>query len=236
VTLLAVRALCAGYGRGDVLHGVDLEVNEGGVTAVLGANGAGKTTLLRAVTALVAPRGEVRLDGARIDRMPTEDIARLGVAHVPEGRGTFAGLTTEDNLRLGAHRRADRGGVEQDFERIYGYFPALERRRRQRAGSLSGGEQQMLAIGRAMMMRPRLMVLDEPSFGLAPMVVEEIYRILRDINGRERVGILLVEQNAAIALALADRAYLLETGRVVRAGSPDDLRADETIRRAYLGY
>jgi len=219
-----------------VLHGVDVEVAAGGVTAVLGANGAGKTTLLRAITAMVVRKGDIRFEGARIDRACTEDIARLGIAHVPEGRGTFANLTMEENLRLGAYARHDRAAVGRDFERVYGYFPRLAERRQQRAGTLSGGEQQMLAIGRALMMRPKLMVLDEPSFGLAPQVVQEIYRIVREIIANERVGVLLVEQNAAIALELADRACLLETGRVVMTGRPEELRADESIRRAYLGY
>jgi branched-chain amino acid transport system ATP-binding protein len=236
VSLLVVKGLRAGYGRGEVLHGVDLEVAASGVSVVLGANGAGKTTLLRAVCGMVTRDGTVAFDGARIDRLPTEDVARLGIAHVPEGRGTFANLTTEENLRLGAYARRDRTDVESMFERVYGYFPRLAERRRQRAGTLSGGEQQMLAIGRALMLSPKLMLLDEPSFGLAPLVVTELYRILRDINSRERVGILLVEQNAAIALDLADRVYLFETGQVILAGPPADLRGDEALRRAYLGY
>jgi branched-chain amino acid transport system ATP-binding protein len=236
VSLLGVAGLRAGYGRGDVLHGVDVEVSAGGVSVVLGANGAGKTTLLRAVCGMVAREGSVTFDGARIDRLATEEVARLGIAHVPEGRGTFANLTTEENLRLGAYARREKSDVMAVFERVYRYFPRLAERRRQRAGTLSGGEQQMLAIGRALMLSPRLMLLDEPSFGLAPMVVEELYRILRDINARERVGILLVEQNAAIALDLADRVYLVETGRVIMAGPPGDLRGDEALRRAYLGY
>ena len=236
MSLLGVAGLRAGYGRGEVLHGVDVEVSASGVSVVLGANGAGKTTLLRAICGMVAREGSVTFDGARIDRLATEEVARLGVAHVPEGRGTFANLTTEENLRLGAYARRERSDVEAVFERVYRYFPRLAERRRQRAGTLSGGEQQMLAIGRALMMSPKLMLLDEPSFGLAPMVVAELYRILRDINARERVGILLVEQNAAIALDLADRVYLFETGRVIMAGPPGDLRGDEALRRAYLGY
>jgi branched-chain amino acid transport system ATP-binding protein len=237
MSLLAVHGLRASYGRGEVLHGVDVDVAAAGVSVVLGANGAGKTTLLRAVCGMVMREGEVAFDGSRIDHMPTEEIARLGIAHVPEGRGTFAELTTEENLRLGAYtRRRHRKHVEDDFERVYQYFPRLGERRQQRAGTLSGGEQQMLAIGRALMLRPRLMLLDEPSFGLAPLVVEEMYRIVRDINARERVGILLAEQNAAIALELADRVYLFETGRVIIAGPPSEVRGDEALRRAYLGY
>jgi len=235
VSLLAVDGLTAGYGRGNVLHAVSLEVGVGGVSVVLGANGAGKTTLLRAICGMVAREGSVVFDGRRVDRLPTEEVARLGVAHVPDGRGTFTRLTTEENLRLGAYRR-DRTELEASFARVYRYFPRLAERRRQPAGTLSGGEQQMLAIGRAVMARPSLILLDEPSFGLAPLVVEELYRIMKDINAGERVGILLVEQNAAIALDLADRVYLFEVGRVVLSGPPSKLRSDESLRRAYLGY
>jgi branched-chain amino acid transport system ATP-binding protein len=236
MSLLSVRALSAGYGQVQVLYAVDVGVTSGGVTAVLGANGAGKTTLVRAICGMVVRDGEVRFDGARIDRSCTEDIARRGIAHVPEGRGTFAGLTTEDNLRLGAYTRPNREDVNRDLERVYAYFPRLAERRSQQAGTLSGGEQQMLAIGRALMLRPKLMLLDEPSFGLAPLVVQELYRILRRIIVDEGVSILVVEQNAAIALELASHACLLETGHVVMAGAPDELRRDESVRRAYLGY
>ncbi|HMI86259.1 MAG TPA: ABC transporter ATP-binding protein [Polyangiaceae bacterium] len=235
MTLLAVRRLSAGYGRGDVLSDVDIEVPRGGVTAVLGANGAGKTTLLRAVSGMIARRGEIAFDGARIETMAPENIARLGLAHVPDGRGTFGSLTTEENLRLGAYTRVPSAEVERDFARVYQYFPRLAERRSQQAGTLSGGEQQMLAIGRALMLRPKLLVLDEPSFGLAPLVIEEIFGILRQIKAEHQTGVLLVEQNAHLGLALADRVYLLETGRVVKAGAPDELRHDEAIRRAYLG-
>jgi branched-chain amino acid transport system ATP-binding protein len=235
VSLLAVEGLTAGYGRGAVLHAVSLEVGAGGVSVVLGANGAGKTTLLRAICGMVAREGSVAFDGRRIDHLPTEEIARLGVAHVPEGRGTFTHLTTEENLRLGAYRR-EASELEASFARVYRYFPRLAERRRQAAGTLSGGEQQMLAIGRAVMSRPNLILLDEPSFGLAPLVVEELYRIMKEINAAERVGILLVEQNAAIALDLADRVYLFEVGSVVMSGPPSKLRSDESLRRAYLGY
>jgi branched-chain amino acid transport system ATP-binding protein len=216
-----------------------LDVRGAGVTVVLGANGAGKTTLLRAICGMVAREGKVVFDGARIDRFATEQIACLGVAHVPEGRGTFASLTTEENLRLGAYafrERRDRHATAAAMDRVYRHFPRLAERRCQVAGTLSGGEQQMLALGRALMSAPKLMLLDEPSFGLAPRVVEELYAILHDINAAERVGILLVEQNATVALELADRVYLFETGRVVMAGPPDDLRGDASLRRAYLGY
>jgi branched-chain amino acid transport system ATP-binding protein len=239
VSLLALAGLSAHYGRGPVLHGVSLDVAAAGVSVVLGANGAGKTTLLRAVCGMIAREGAVVFDGARIDRLATADVARLGIAHVPEGRGTFPNLSTEENLRLGACSRRgprDRRVLESVFERVYQYFPKLAQRRRQQAGTLSGGEQQMLAVGRALMSSPKLMLLDEPSFGLAPLVVEELYRIMRDINAHEHVGILLVEQNAAIALDLADCVYLFETGRVVMTGPPKDLRGDESLRRVYLGY
>jgi branched-chain amino acid transport system ATP-binding protein len=236
MTLLAVRGLSASYGKVRVLHSVDLEVIAGGVTAVLGANGAGKTTLLRAICGMVTRAGEIRFSGARIDGLSTEDIARLGIAHVPEGRGTFASLTTQENLLLGGYSRRNAAEVARDLALVYRYFPRLAERRPQQAGTLSGGEQQMLAIGRALMLRPKLMLLDEPSFGLAPLVVEEMYRMVRRINQEERVSILVVEQNATIALNLADRVCLLETGNVVMAGPPDELRGNESLRRAYLGY
>jgi branched-chain amino acid transport system ATP-binding protein len=235
-SLLSVRNLAAGYGETRVLHGLSFELAEGGITAILGANGAGKTTTLRALCGLVRPLGEILFAGKRIDGLATEDIARCGVAHVPDGRGTFSHLTAEENLRLGAYLRRDRAEVARDFEHMYAMFPRLKERREQQAGTLSGGEQQMLAIARALMLRPKLLLLDEPSFGLAPLVVQEIYRVLRAINERDRVSMLLVEQNATLALDLADQAYLLETGRVVLSGSSQSVKADETIRRSYLGY
>ena len=234
--MLEVEDLHVAYGETRVLHGIGFTVETRGITTILGANGAGKTTTLRAVCGMVPPRGRVQLDGRRIDGKASEDIARLGIAHVPEGRGTFVGFTVEENLRLGAYVRHDRAAVSQDMERVYGYFPVLGQRRRQAAGTLSGGEQQMLALGRALMLRPRLLLLDEPSLGLAPRVVQEFFRIVRAINQREGVGVLLVEQNAALALGLADRAYLLETGRVVLAGPASEIRKDDAVRRAYLGY
>jgi branched-chain amino acid transport system ATP-binding protein len=234
--LLEVRQLEARYGWTKVLHGVTFAVAEGGITTVLGANGAGKTTALRAVCGMVETSGEIRFDGRRIDGRATEDVARLGIAHAPEGRGTFVGLTVEENLWLGAYARRDRNRLADDFERVYHYFPMLRERRRQRAGTLSGGEQQMLAVARALMLRPRLLLLDEPSLGLAPLVVREIFRIVRAINRDEHVSVLLVEQNASLALDLADQAYLLETGRVAIAGPAADLRRDDAIRRSYLGY
>ena len=236
MALLEVRALHAGYGETRVLHGVDFVLERGAITALLGANGAGKTTTLRALCGMVKTRGEIRFAGRRIDGRRTEDIVRLGVAHVPDGRGTFAHLTTEENLRLGAYARKDRGSIDAELQRMYGYFPRLAERRRQQAGTLSGGEQQMLAISRALMLAPKLMLLDEPSFGLAPLLVVELFDILRRINQREQVSMFLVEQNAAMALELAGSAYLLETGRVVLAGSAAELKADAAVRKAYLGY
>jgi len=236
VPLLDVRGLAAQYGPTRVLHGIDFAVAEGGITTVLGANGAGKTTLLRAVCNMIKTSGEVRLAGARIDGQATESIVRQGVAHVPDGRGTFMNLSVEENLRVGAHVRRDRSEVGADFERMYAHFPRLKERRRQQAGTLSGGEQQMLAVSRALMLRPRLLLLDEPSFGLAPLIVQQLFEILRAINQSDKIGMLLVEQNAAMALALADNAYLLETGRVVMSGSAETIRNDESVRRSYLGY
>jgi branched-chain amino acid transport system ATP-binding protein len=234
--LLDVVDLHAGYGLTRVLHGISFGMDEGSITTLLGANGAGKTTTLRALCAMIRPQGEVSFRGERIEGRATEDIVRLGIAHVPEGRGTFVHLSTEENLRLGAYVRKDKAAVEQDFERIYGYFPRLAERRRQQAGTLSGGEQQMLAVSRALMLRPRLLLLDEPSFGLAPLIVRELFEILRAINQKERVSILLVEQNAAMALDLADRAYLIETGRVVLSGSAQDVKNNDAVRASYLGY
>ena len=234
--VLEVRALQARYGATEVLHGIDFAVEEGGITTILGANGAGKTTLLRAVCGMVKTQGEINFDGARIEGRATESIVRLGVAHVPDGRGTFVNLSVEENLRLGAYTRRDKAEVALDLERMYGHFPRLKERRHQQAGTLSGGEQQMLAVSRALMLRPRLLLLDEPSFGLAPIIVQELFEIFRAINERDRVSMLLVEQNASLALKLADHAYLLETGRVVISGSADAIRSDEAIRRSYLGY
>ena len=235
-SLLDVRGLHAQYGATRVLHGIDFSVEEGGITTILGANGAGKTTTLRAVCGMVKTQGEIVLDGVRIEGKATESIVRLGVAHVPDGRGTFVNLSVEENLRLGAYTRRDKAEVQGDFERMYGYFPRLKERRKQQAGLLSGGEQQMLAVSRALMLRPRLLLLDEPSFGLAPLIVQELFEIFRAINKRDRVSMLLVEQNASLALKLADHAYLLETGRVVISGTADTIRSDEAIRRSYLGY
>ncbi len=236
MTLLETRKLEAFYGQTRALHGLDFSLNEGSVTTILGANGAGKTTTLRALCGMIRTAGEVTFDGRPIRGRATEDIVRLGIAHVPEGRGTFVQLSVEDNLRLGAITRGKGREVLEDIERVYGHFPRLKERRMQQAGTLSGGEQQMLAVGRALMLRPRLLLLDEPSFGLAPLIVQELFGILRQINRESRVSMLLVEQNAALALDLADHAYLLETGRVVMAGPAAEISQDENVRRSYLGY
>ena len=236
MALLEVKGLHAAYGQTRVLHGLDFALEQGSITALLGANGAGKTTTLRALCAMVKTQGEIRFAGQRVEHRATEDIVRLGVAHVPDGRGTFLNLSTEENLRLGGYVRRDKRAVEADLERMFGYFPRLRERRRQQAGTLSGGEQQMLAVSRALMLKPKLMLLDEPSFGLAPLLVRELFGILRDIRGREGVSMMLVEQNAAMALDLADHAYLIETGRIVLSGTADALKKDDSVRKAYLGY
>ncbi len=234
--ILEARGLKAYYGPIEVLHGIDFEVEEGGVTALLGANGAGKTTTLRAICGDDPARRRDKVQGEPLMSRSTEDIVRLGVAHVPDGRGTFTDLTVEENLRLGAYVRRDRAAVSADFDRVFGYFPRLAERLRQQAGTLSGGEQQMLAISRALLLRPRLLLLDEPSFGLAPLIVAEIFRILREIKRTEGVSILIVEQNANLALEFSDQAYLIETGRLVIGGAADEIRNDDAVRRAYLGY
>jgi len=234
--LLETKNVCAFYGATQVLHGLDLAIAEGGITTLLGANGAGKTTMLRSICNMVRTSGEIRFRDRGIAGQATEDIVRLGIAHVPEGRGTFVRLTVEENLQLGAMSRSNKREIAADIELVLGYFPRLRERYRQQAGTLSGGEQQMLAIGRALMLRPTLMLLDEPSFGLAPLIVEEVFSILKRMNEREKVSIFVVEQNAALALDFADHAYLIETGRIVMAGPAREIREDENIRRAYLGY
>jgi branched-chain amino acid transport system ATP-binding protein len=234
--MLEVHDLEAFYGEQQALFGVGFDLDQGQVRTLLGANGAGKTTVLRALCGMVRAAGNVRFDGQSINGWATEDIVRLGVAHVPEGRGTFLRVTVEENLQLGAITRYDRAAIGADIEQIYHHFPRLKERRAQQAGLLSGGEQQMLAVGRALMLRPRLMLLDEPSFGLAPLIVEELFAILRQVNRETGVAMLIVEQNAALALELAEHAYLLETGRIVMDGPAEAIGADEGVRRAYLGY
>ena len=234
--MLEIAGLEAFYGEQQALFGVGFDLDAGHVRTLLGANGAGKTTVLRALCGMVRTAGDIRFDGKSINGWATEDIVRLGVAHVPEGRGTFVRLTVEENLQLGAMTRRDHAAIAADIEQIYHHFPRLKERRTQQAGLLSGGEQQMLAVGRALMLRPRLMLLDEPSFGLAPLVVEELFGILREVNRDTGVAMLIVEQNAALALELAEHAYLLETGRIVMDGPSEAIGADEGVRRAYLGY
>jgi len=235
-TLLQVNDLHAGYGATEVLHGLTMHIEEGSITTLLGANGAGKTTTLRALSKMIKVRGQIQFDGQAIEAKSTEDIVRLGVAHVPDGRGTFGSLSTEENLQLGSYTRKNKQESALDQEKMYTYFPRLKERRQQQAGTLSGGEQQMLAIARALMLRPRLLLLDEPSFGLAPLIVREIFDIMRTINQVDKVTILLVEQNAAMALDLAKYAYLLETGKLVLSGLSEDLKQDEAVRRSYLGH
>ena len=233
--VLTVRGLEAYYGAIKALHGIDFSIDPGSVTTLLGANGAGKTTTLRALCGMIRRSGTIEYEGSSITRMKTEDIVRLGIAHVPEGRGTFTSLTVEENLHLGAITRSG-AEVRSNVEQIYHFFPRLRERSGQQAGTLSGGEQQMLAIGRALMLRPRLMLLDEPSFGLAPLIVKEVFGILGTIKREMGVSMLLVEQNASLALELADQAYLIETGTIAMHGSAAEIRDDATIRAAYLGY
>ncbi|MEF7615368.1 ABC transporter ATP-binding protein [Aquincola sp. MAHUQ-54] len=235
-SLLAVSGLSAFYGQFQVLHGIDFELKEGAITTLLGANGAGKTSTLRALSQMIRTQGSIRFQGRPLQGCSTEAVARMGIAHVPDGRGTFGGLTVEENLRLGAYLRSDRAAIAEDTQRMYEYFPRLKERRRQQAGTLSGGEQQMLAISRALMLRPKLLLMDEPSFGLAPLVVREIFELVREINRREKVSVLLVEQNAALTLEFATHAYLMETGRIVLSGSAEDIKRNDNVRRAYLGY
>jgi branched-chain amino acid transport system ATP-binding protein len=234
--LLEVEALEAFYGQTQALHGVSFALAPGGITALLGANGAGKTTTLRSICNMVRTQGSILIDGRPINRLPTEEIVRLGVGHIPEGRGTFTNLSVDENLRVAAYSRRDRAACERDREMVYEFFPILKQRLGQQAGTLSGGEQQMLAISRALMLAPRLMLLDEPSFGLAPIVVQEIFHIMRRINSQAKVSMLLVEQNATLALELADHAHVLETGRVVMSGTSATIKSNEAIRKSYLGY
>ena len=234
--LLEARGLHASYGATQVLTGLDFALQTGQVTAILGANGAGKTTTLRALCQTVRTSGSILLDGEQLVGRATENVVRLGVAHVPDGRGTFNALSVEENLRLGAYVRRDKAGLALDMEKAFTRFPILKERRQQQAGTLSGGQQQMLAICRALMLRPILLLLDEPSFGLAPLIVAEIFQIMRTINQEDKVTMLVVEQNASLALDLADYAYLLETGKVALSGPSAEIKNNESVRRAYLGY
>ncbi|MFC4123352.1 ABC transporter ATP-binding protein [Nocardia rhizosphaerae] len=232
---LAIADLHAGYGAAKVLHGVGFSVAEGEVCAILGPNGAGKTTLLRALCGMVKVRGTLRLGGTDVTGRAPEAMARLGVAHVPEGRGAFAPLSVAENLRLGAFTRRDRAGVEADLRRVYDYFPILRDKQREPAGGLSGGQQQMLAIGRALMLRPRLLLLDEPSLGLSPLVTKELFGIVHTINEEERTTVIVVEQNAHLALGIAHQAHVLESGRIVLSGTAAQIKADDQVTRSYLG-
>jgi len=234
-TLLEVSGLSARYGQIEVLHGVNFSVGRGEVVVILGANGAGKTTTLRSICQMVSTSGSIVLDGKELTKEGTSDIVRLGVGHVPQGRGTLNDLSVEDNLLAGAYVRRDRE-VGRDIERWFEMFPRLRERRAQHAGSLSGGEQQMLAVARALMSRPKLLLLDEPSLGLAPLIVQDIFRVFGQLNESEGMTMLVVEQNANIALDLAHRAYVLEAGSTVLSGNADELRNDEAVRKAYLGY
>jgi branched-chain amino acid transport system ATP-binding protein len=237
MSLLRAHGLTAGYGPVTVLNGIDLEVNEGEIVVILGANGAGKTTTMRAVSGTIPRSGAVEFDGHDISRTSPDAIVRHGVAQVPQGRGTFPELSVEDNLRAGAITRRDgAGAVAADLQRWFEQFPRLAERRSQRAGSLSGGEQQMLAIARALMSRPKLLLCDEPSLGLAPLITKELFDVIERLNKEEGLSVLLVEQNANLAMHMASRVYLLETGRIVASGSAAELSADDTIRKAYLGF
>jgi branched-chain amino acid transport system ATP-binding protein len=233
--LLKVEGLRAGYGPVEVLHGIDLNVMPGEIVVVLGANGAGKTTTMRAISGTIARRGTIVYDGHDIAHASADSIVRSGIAQVPQGRGTFVDLTVEDNLRVGAYTRKD-AEIQADMDRWYDTFPRLAERRDQRAGNLSGGEQQMLAIARALMSKPRLLLCDEPSLGLAPLVTQELFRILTRLNSEEGTSILLVEQNANLAIGIAHRVYVLETGGIAASGDAATMRDDESIRKAYLGY
>jgi len=234
--LLDVKDLRAFYGQVQALHGLNFSLNEGSLTTLLGANGAGKTTTLRAICNMIRSTGSIEFDGAPLASRSTETIVRLGIAHVPQGRGTFTNMTVEENLQLGAITRSDKAAIASDIERMYAHFPVLKQRHTQQAGTLSGGEQQMLAVARALMLRPRLMLLDEPSFGLAPLIVRDLFKILGKINREDKVTILVVEQNAQLALELADQAYVIETGRIVMAGGAKEISNDENVRKSYLGY
>ena len=235
-TMLTIKDLRAYYGQIQALHGLEFSLNEGSVTTLLGANGAGKTTTLRAICNMIRSTGNIEFDGKSLSGVSTENVVRLGIAHVPQGRGTFTNMTVEENLQLGAISRSDTKNIPDDIERMYAHFPVLKQRHTQQAGTLSGGEQQMLAVARALMLRPRLMLLDEPSFGLAPLIVRDLFGILGKINREEKVTILVVEQNAQLALEIAQQAYVIETGRIVMSGSAKDIANNEDIRKSYLGY
>ena len=233
--LLDVKGLVAGYGAVQVLQGLDLHVNDGEVAVILGANGAGKTTTMRAISGMIARKGTITFDGADITRTGPSDIVKLGIAQVPQGRGTFTDLSVADNLRAGAYVRKG-GDIDQDLDEWYEIFPRLKERSDQKAGSLSGGEQQMLAIARAMMSKPRLLLCDEPSLGLAPIITQELFEILGRLNAERGLSVLVVEQNANLAVKIAHHVYVLETGNIVASGTSDEIARDDSVRKAYLGY
>lgn len=235
-TMLRVSGLDAAYGPVQVLRGLDLYVNDGEVVVLLGANGAGKTTTIRAICQMVDTKGSVEMNGTQLVGKRPEQMSRLGIAQVPQGRGTFPELTVDENLEVGAYVRKDRSEIHEDIDRWLAVFPRLAERRGQQAGSLSGGEQQMLAVARALMSRPRLLLLDEPSLGLAPIIIQDLFAKFDQLNEEEGVTMFVVEQNANLALDIADRAYVLEAGQIVLDGSASDLRADDAVRRAYLGF
>lgn len=237
MSLLEISNLTAGYGAGNVLHDIELSVGEGEIVVVLGANGAGKTTTISAISGTVSRHGNITFDGKSIIKSSPDAIVRAGVAQVPQGRGTFAELSVEDNLMAGAYTRRDGSRkINEDLDHWFDIFPRLRERRTQRAGSLSGGEQQMLAISRALMSRPKLLLCDEPSQGLAPLITKEMFEVIQRLNEEQGIAVLLVEQNANLAMHMADRVYLLETGRIVASGDAETLSSDDTIRKAYLGY
>ena len=234
--LLDIKDLRSYYGQVQALHGLEFHLSEGSMTTLLGANGAAKTTTLRAICNMVRSTGTIMFEGQSLNGKSTENIVRLGIAHVPQGRGTFTTMTVEENLQLGAISRKDTKAISSDIERMYNHFPVLKQRHTQQAGTLSGGEQQMLAVARALMLRPRLMLLDEPSFGLAPLIVRDLFKILGKINREDKVSILVVEQNAQLALEIADKAYVIETGRIVMSGNANEIASNEDVRKSYLGY
>lgn len=233
--MLKIENLHIKYGAIHAVKGIDLEVNQGEIVTLIGANGAGKTSILKALSGLVkASEGTITYEGNGLNKMSAQDIMKLGISHVPEGRRIFSGMSVLENLELGAYQRKDKDGIKQDLEAVYQRFPILKDRSKQNAATLSGGEQQMLAMGRAMMAKPKLLLLDEPSMGLAPILVREIFSIIEDIK-KQGVTVLLVEQNARMALSVADRAYVLETGKVVMSGTGKELAESEDIQKAYLG-
>ena len=233
--MLQINNMNVYYGNIQALKGVSLEITEGEIVTLIGANGAGKSTLLKTISGLLKPKqGEILFEGESIGGKVAQAIVKKGISHVPEGRRVFSNMTVEENLELGAYLRKDKQGIREDFEKVYQLFPRLLERKKQQAGTLSGGEQQMLAMGRALMARPRLLLLDEPSMGLAPLLVKTIFRIIEEIN-QSGTTILLVEQNANMALSIAHRAYVIETGRIVSAGTADELNQSDQIRTAYLG-